>query len=184
MQETGVRSLGQEDPLEKGTATHSSVLAWSIPWKKEPGGLSSMGSQRVGHYWVTRTFSFKHKLHCPCIQFWGLNACNHLGLHCSFSGYLNIWFLLILVNQFWSHLLEKIFFLIVLNNKILIVSSDYHIILLISLKHSILLINILLCIFAPKHIEGSNWGRNKRTTKSNSFTTMTPAIRLVHIVKT
>ena len=49
MQETWVRSLGQEDPLEKEMATHSSILAWRIPWSKEPGGLQSMGSQRVGH---------------------------------------------------------------------------------------------------------------------------------------
>ena len=48
MQETQVRSLGQEDPLEKGMATHSSVLAWRIPWIEEPGGMQSMGSQRVG----------------------------------------------------------------------------------------------------------------------------------------
>ena len=43
MQETWVRSLGQEDPLEKGMATHSNILAWRIPWTKEPGGLQSMG---------------------------------------------------------------------------------------------------------------------------------------------
>ena len=49
MQETWVRSLGQEDPLEKGIATHSSILAWKIPWTKETGGLHSMGWQRVGH---------------------------------------------------------------------------------------------------------------------------------------
>ena len=49
MQETQVRSLGQEDPLEKGTATHSSILAWRIPCTEEPGGLQSMGLQRVGH---------------------------------------------------------------------------------------------------------------------------------------
>ena len=48
MQETWVQSLGQEDPLEKGMATHSSILAWRIPWTEEPGGLQSMGSQRVG----------------------------------------------------------------------------------------------------------------------------------------
>ena len=48
MQETQVRSLGQEYPLEKGMATHSSVLAWGIPWTEEPGGLQSMRSQRVG----------------------------------------------------------------------------------------------------------------------------------------
>ena len=47
MQETWVRSLGQEDTLEKDMATHSSVLAWRIPWTEEPGGLQSMGSQRV-----------------------------------------------------------------------------------------------------------------------------------------
>ena len=44
-----VRSLGLEDPLEEGMATHSSILAWSIPWTEEPGGLQSLGSQRVGH---------------------------------------------------------------------------------------------------------------------------------------
>ena len=49
MQETWVRSLGWEDALEKGMATHSSILAWRIPWTEEPGGLQSMGSQRVGH---------------------------------------------------------------------------------------------------------------------------------------
>ena len=49
MQETWVRSLGQEDPLENGMATHSSILAWRIPWTEEPDGLQSMGSQRVGH---------------------------------------------------------------------------------------------------------------------------------------
>ena len=49
MQETQVRSLGWEDPLEKGMTTHSSVLPWRIPWTEEPGGLQSMGSQRFGH---------------------------------------------------------------------------------------------------------------------------------------
>ena len=48
-QETQVRSLGQEDPREKGMATHSSILAWKIPWTEEPGRLQSMGSQRVGY---------------------------------------------------------------------------------------------------------------------------------------
>ena len=49
MQETQVQSLGQEDPLEKETATHFSTLAWKIPWVEEPGRLESMGLQRVGH---------------------------------------------------------------------------------------------------------------------------------------
>ena len=47
--ETQVQSLGQEDPLEKGMATHSSILGWEIPWTEEPGGLQPMGSQRVRH---------------------------------------------------------------------------------------------------------------------------------------
>ena len=54
--ETQVQSLGQEDPLEKGMATHSSILGWEIPWTEEPGGLQSMRSQRVGHSRVTNTF--------------------------------------------------------------------------------------------------------------------------------
>ena len=49
MQETPVRFLGQEDPLEKALATHFSILAWRIPWTDEPSGLQSMGSHRVGH---------------------------------------------------------------------------------------------------------------------------------------
>ena len=53
VQEPWVRSLGQEDPLEKGMATHSSILAWRIPRTEEPGGLQSMWSQRVGHDLVT-----------------------------------------------------------------------------------------------------------------------------------
>ena len=50
MQETQVRSLGQEDPLEKEMETHSNILAWKIPWMEEPGGLQSMGLQRVRQY--------------------------------------------------------------------------------------------------------------------------------------
>ena len=50
MKETPVRLLDWEDPLEKGMETHSSILTWEIPWTEEPGGLQSMGSQRVGHH--------------------------------------------------------------------------------------------------------------------------------------
>ena len=50
-EETQVWSLGQEDPLEEGMATHPSILAWRIPWTEEPGGLESTGSERVGHNW-------------------------------------------------------------------------------------------------------------------------------------
>ena len=54
MWETWVWSLGWEDPLEEGMATHSSILAWRIPWTEEPGGLQSTGSQRVGHDWAPK----------------------------------------------------------------------------------------------------------------------------------
>ena len=52
-QETQVQSLGQEDPLEEEMTTHSSTLAWKIPWTEGPGGLQSMGLQRVRHNWAT-----------------------------------------------------------------------------------------------------------------------------------
>ena len=54
----GFDSPGGEDPLEKEMTTHSSILAWTIPWTEEPGGLLSMESQRVGHNWETNTFTF------------------------------------------------------------------------------------------------------------------------------
>ena len=56
-----VQSLGWEDPLEKETATHTSVFAWRIPWTEEPGRLHSMGSQRVGHDRVTNTHTHINK---------------------------------------------------------------------------------------------------------------------------
>ena len=59
MQETQVRSLGWDDNVEKGMATHSSILAWRIPWTEEPGGLQSMSLQRVRHNWGTNTFPFQ-----------------------------------------------------------------------------------------------------------------------------
>ena len=58
MQETWVRFLGQEDPLDKEMATHSSILAWRIQWTEEPGKLQSTGSQRVGYKQATNIFSF------------------------------------------------------------------------------------------------------------------------------
>ena len=62
MSEIRVQSLGQEDPLEKEMATHSSILAWKIPWTEEPGRLQSMGSLRVGHDWAISLslFTFMH----------------------------------------------------------------------------------------------------------------------------
>ena len=74
MQETWVRSLGQGDPLEKGMANHSSILAWEIPRTEEPGGVQSMESQRVGHNWATKhitTFNstFPVKIYLSCGSF-------------------------------------------------------------------------------------------------------------------
>jgi len=61
VQETWVSPLGWEDPLEEGVATHSSILAWRIPWTEEPGGLQSFRMQRVGLNGATNTFIFMEK---------------------------------------------------------------------------------------------------------------------------
>ena len=63
IQETHFLSLGQEDPLEKGMAAHSSTLAWRIPWTEKPGRLQSVGSQRVGHEWATNATSSNDNLY-------------------------------------------------------------------------------------------------------------------------
>ena len=65
MQETWVQFLGLEDPVEEGMATHSRILAWRIPWTEVPGGLQSMGSQRVRHDWSDLTAGWH------CILSWG-----------------------------------------------------------------------------------------------------------------
>ena len=62
MQETQVQSLGREDPLENGIATHSSILAWDIPQTEEPRGLQSMGQQRVRYDLVTNTMRIENKI--------------------------------------------------------------------------------------------------------------------------
>ena len=75
MQEKQAPSLGKEDPLEKGMATHSSILAWRIPWIEEPNGLQSMGLQRVGYdlgdlaymHASVITSSTKSINHCSCV---------------------------------------------------------------------------------------------------------------------
>ena len=64
MQETWVRYLGWEDSLEKEMATHSSILAWRIPWTEEPGGLESMESQRVGHNMDSAAHGSRSKIQC------------------------------------------------------------------------------------------------------------------------
>ena len=58
VQESWVQSLGWKDPLEEEMSPHSSILAWDILWAEEPGGLLSMGQQRVGHGWVTEQDNF------------------------------------------------------------------------------------------------------------------------------
>ena len=80
---TWVWSLGQEDSLEKGMATHSSVLAWRIPWTEEPGGLQPMGSYRAGHDWVTFTHSpkFNQHLYAYSVQLTRETSW-YLGKHC------------------------------------------------------------------------------------------------------
>ena len=60
-----VRSLGQEDPLEEGMATHSSILAWRIPWREKPGRLQSIGSLRVGHDWSNLAYT-DTRFSCYC----------------------------------------------------------------------------------------------------------------------
>ena len=78
VQETWVRSLGQEGPLEKGMATHSSVLAWRIPWTEEPGRLQSLGLQTVRHDWATNTFHFKKSWSMPISQISSVFFCRSL----------------------------------------------------------------------------------------------------------
>ena len=75
MQETEemqVWSLGKEDPLEEGMATHSTTLAWRILWTEVPGGLQSIGLQRIGHDWVTNTFTLGANQSIPDDYFVGL----------------------------------------------------------------------------------------------------------------
>ena len=83
LQETRVWSLGQEDPLEKGIATHSSILAWRSPWTEEPGGLQSMGSQTAEDDWVTNTTSTEipHILMVPNYQENTLGFLDKVKLH-------------------------------------------------------------------------------------------------------
>ena len=81
MQETRVRSLGREDPLEKEMATHSSILTWKIPWTSEPGRLPSMGSQRVGHDWATS------------LSLWGFLSQQFCHLQITTVLLLSFWFL-------------------------------------------------------------------------------------------
>ena len=80
MQDTWVQSLGQEDFLAKGMATHSNILAWRIPRTEDLGGLQSMGSQRVGHHWVTFTF-FHYCLKQNCMLLYFIPQSRHCHPH-------------------------------------------------------------------------------------------------------
>ena len=83
MQEMWVQSLGQEEPLEKEMATHSSILAWKIPWTEEPGGLQSTGSKGVRHDWAHR-HSLTQK--SPRVKFYMPFTLKSTKLKCAFSG--------------------------------------------------------------------------------------------------
>ena len=100
MQETRVRSLGWEDPLEKEMATHSSFLAWRILWTEQPGGLQSMGSQTVGHDWVTNTHFPRSVL--DTFQPWGMGR--GVSSYGVISFYLFILFMDFLCQEYWSGL--------------------------------------------------------------------------------
>ena len=78
--ETWIQSLGQEDLLEKEMSTHSSILAWKIPWMEEPGRLQSMGLQRVGHNWAT---SLTHSLAWLVVSYSGFGEGNGIPLQYS-----------------------------------------------------------------------------------------------------
>ena len=94
MQETQVWSLGWEDPLEKGMATHSSILPWRILWTEEPGGLKSMGSQRFRNNWATNSPYCSNIGICHCFREpWFLLKSKSLGEEAQTSG----------VNKSWSH---------------------------------------------------------------------------------
>ena len=108
MWETQVRSLGREDPLEKEMATHSSTLAWKIPWMEKPSRLQSMGSQRIGHNWAT---SLLHILDTS--PFWDTSFIKTFSLCivCPFI-YLQVfakWNFFILINLSWPFLLGLCF---------------------------------------------------------------------------
>ena len=117
MQETQILSLGREDPLREEMATHSSILAWKIPWTEEPGRLQFMGSQWVRHDWVTNTFTFSHFCRaCPSITYWEkVHAIYILGtLHARKCFYSSSKLIALgdsgyFLKTFYSHLLTPIF---------------------------------------------------------------------------
>ena len=100
IQETEVWSLGWENPLEKGMATHSGILAWRIPWTEEPGRLQSIQSQRVRHDWAAFTFDPAINWHPNSLRSWGLwgkVSTSHINLHLSYEEMTQIWQWLVLL---------------------------------------------------------------------------------------
>ena len=93
-QETWVWSLAWEDPLEEGTATHSSFLVWRIPWTEEPCGLQAMGLQRVGYDWATNSFTFFPSL-------WSLRTKKTRNSSCHQNGFPHWEFSTLTDNAFW-----------------------------------------------------------------------------------
>ena len=100
LQETWVRSLGQEDLLEKGKAAHSIILAWEIPWTQEPGRLQSMGTQRVRHDGATFTFPLKE-------NYWIWDILKNYLMLIRSSKKESCWFLHIEMFYFWMFFVEK-----------------------------------------------------------------------------
>ena len=112
--ETRVQSLGQDNPLEKEMATHSSILAWKIPWTEEPDRLQSMRLQRVGHNWVTNTLIMsdgEHFFMCllaicmPSLEKYVYDFCPLFWLGCLFLWYWLVW----AVCMFWKWILCQLF---------------------------------------------------------------------------
>ena len=106
MRETWVRFLVREDPLEKRMATHSSILAWRIPWTEDPGRLLSMGSQRVGHDWVTSvSFTFLHNI-CILALCSGSIIAKQVYPRCDYCYYK--WVKFISRMHFWAYMCMRV----------------------------------------------------------------------------
>ena len=104
MQRTRVQSLDQENPLEKEMATHSSILAWRIPWTEEPGGLQSMGLQRVRHNWTT-SLSFLSDIGNFVIHFVSLLALSVRKISAEFSFWKQLSIFSLVFDLFYVYLI-------------------------------------------------------------------------------